>query len=106
MQRQSPHKSQWRESFDMSHPIDQIDKARTKPLQMENDGQLSLGHARRALPNSLIASRRGPVTLLRLSRPAKSNALDDATIAGTESFSSHPPEKTRAIFSSDERDQF
>jgi hypothetical protein len=29
------------ESFDMSHPIDQIDKVRTKPLQIENDGQMS-----------------------------------------------------------------
>ena len=83
----------------MSHPIDQIDKVRTKPLQIENDGQKSSGQsqgdvrleycespARRVLPNSLIASQRGPVTLLRLSRPAKRNALDDATIAGIESF--------------------
>ena len=81
----------------MSHPIDQIDDARTKPLQIENDGQTSSDHARRALPNSLIASQRGPVTLLRLSRPAKRNAMDDATIAGIESFFSDPPEQTRAI---------
>jgi enoyl-CoA hydratase/carnithine racemase len=85
------------ESFDMSHPIDQIDNARTKPLQIENDGQTSSDHARRALPNSLITSQRGPVTLLRLSRPAKRNAMDDATIAGIESFFSDPPEQTRAI---------
>ena len=88
----------------MSHPIDQIDKVRVQPLQMENDGQKSPGQsksevriencesqARRVLPNSLIASQRGPVTLLRLSRPAKRNALDDATIAGIESFFSDPP---------------
>jgi enoyl-CoA hydratase/carnithine racemase len=37
------------------------------------------------------------VTLLRLSRPAKRNALDDATIAGIETFFSNPPEQTRAI---------
>jgi enoyl-CoA hydratase/carnithine racemase len=98
------------ESFDMSHPIDQIDKVRTKPLQIENDGQMSSGRsqtgagmensesqARRVLPNSLIASQRGPVTLLRLSRPAKRNALDDATIAGIESFFSNPPEPMRAL---------
>src|SRR5258706_11277616 len=78
------------ESFDMSHPIDQIDKTPTKPLQIENDGQVSSGWATRALPHSLIASQLGPVTLLRLSRPAKRNALDDATIAGIESFFSNP----------------
>jgi len=57
------------ESFDMWHPIDRIDKVRTKPLQIENDGQMSSGRsqtdasmensesqARRVLPNSLIAS--------------------------------------------------
>ena len=81
----------------MSHPIDQIDKTPTKPLQIENDGQVSSGWATRALPHSLIASQLGPVTLLRLSRPAKRNALDDATIAGIESFFSNPPEQTRAI---------
>jgi hypothetical protein len=92
------------ESFGMSHPIDQTDNSRTKPLQMEHDGQMSSGRsqgdvrlencdsqARRVLPNSLIASHRGPVTLLRLSCPAKRNALDAATIAGIESFFSDPP---------------
>jgi (methylthio)acryloyl-CoA hydratase len=80
------------ERFDMSRPMDQIDNSRTKPLQMEHDGPMSLGpsqsdvppenrtsQARRVLPDSLITSQRGPVTLLRLSRPAKSNALDDTT---------------------------
>jgi (methylthio)acryloyl-CoA hydratase len=60
---------------------------------MEN----SASQAGRVLPNSLIASQRGPVTLLRLSRPAKRNALDDATIAGIESFFSDPPEQMRAL---------
>jgi len=98
------------ERFDMSRPMDQIDNSRTKPLQTEHHGHLSSGRsqsdvrlencesqARRSLPNSLIASQRGPVTLLRLSRPAKRNALDDATITGIESFFSDPPESTRAI---------
>ena len=92
------------ESFDMSHPIDQIENSRTKPLQMEHDGQMSSGRSQSdvplenwesqagpVLPNSLIASQRGPLTLLRLSCPAKRNALDDATIAGIESFFSEPP---------------
>ena len=97
-------------SFDMSRPIDQIDNSRTKPLQMEHDGQMSSGRsqsdvrlencegrARRVLPDGLTASHRGPVTLLRLSRPPKRNALDDATIAGIECFFSDPPEQKRAI---------
>jgi hypothetical protein len=91
-------------SFDTSRPIDQIDNSRTKPFQMEHDRQMSSGRSksdvrlencvrqtRRILPNTLIASQRGPVTPLRLSRPVKRNALDDATIAGTESFFSDPP---------------
>ncbi len=94
----------------MSHPIDRIDNSRSTPLQMEHDEQMGSGRsqndtraencesqARRVLPSSLIASQRGPVTLLRLSRAAKRNALDDATIAGIESFFSDPPEETRAI---------
>ena len=53
--------------------------------------------ARRVLPDSLIASQRGSVTLLRRSRAAKRNAQDDPTIAGIESFFSDPPKETRAI---------
>ena len=88
----------------MSHPIDQTDNSRTKPLQIEHDGQMSSSRsqgdvrlencesrARRVLPNSPIGSHRGPDMLLRLSRPPKRDALDDATIAGTESFFSDPP---------------
>ena len=39
-----------------------------------------------ALPNDLRVSQEGPVTLLRLSRPAKRNALDRNMIAGIEAF--------------------
>jgi hypothetical protein len=66
------------ESFGMSHPIDQIDNSRTKPLQMEHAGQVSPGRSQgdvrlenresrvtRVLPNSLIASHRGPAALTR-----------------------------------------
>jgi len=42
-------------------------------------------------------SQRGPVALLRLSRPAKRNALDAAMLAGIEGFFADPPEGTRAI---------
>jgi len=70
-----------------------------RPDRSQSDGPLENceSQARRSLPNSLIASQRGPVTLLRLSRPAKRNALDDATITGIEAFFSDPPESTRAI---------
>ena len=55
------------------------------------------GSGRPRLPGSLVVDQRGPVTLLRLSRPAKSNALDGATIAGIETFFANRPEKTRVI---------
>jgi (methylthio)acryloyl-CoA hydratase len=98
------------ESFDTSHPMHQNGKSRTKPLQIEQGEQMSSdrsrgnmrldrcdSEARRVLPNSLIASQRGPVTLLRLSRPAKSNALNDAMLAGIECFFSDTPAQTRAV---------
>ena len=48
-------------------------------------------------PDSLVVSQRGAVTLVRLSRPAKRNALDIAMMAGIETIFSSPPEGTRAI---------
>jgi (methylthio)acryloyl-CoA hydratase len=45
----------------------------------------------------LETSRRGPVTLLRLSRAVKRNALNPEMIAGIERFFRRPPEGTRAI---------
>src|SRR4051794_3215438 len=51
----------------------------------------------RALPASLAASQRGPITVLRLSRPTKRNALDRAMIAGIEAFFSDPPEGVGAV---------
>ncbi len=50
-----------------------------------------------ALANGLSVSREGPVTLLRLSRPAKRNALDRDMIAGIETFFRSPPDGTRAV---------
>ena len=45
----------------------------------------------------LDISRDGPVTLQRLSRAAKRNALNPELIAGIETFFRCPPEGTRAI---------
>jgi enoyl-CoA hydratase/carnithine racemase len=50
-----------------------------------------------ALPNGLSVSQGGPVTLLRLSRPAKRNALDRDMVAGIEAFFRSPPDGTRAV---------
>jgi enoyl-CoA hydratase/carnithine racemase len=51
----------------------------------------------RNLPGSVVVSQRGAVTLVRLSRPAKRNALDTEMVAGIETIFSSPPEGTRAI---------
>jgi len=42
-------------------------------------------------------SQRGPVALVRLSRPAKRNALNDEMIAGLSTFFNSLPEGTRAV---------
>jgi len=78
----------------MSLAIDQSDSSHTKPPQLEHDGQPTSGPV---LPSTLTVSQRGPVTLLRLSRPAKRNALDVPTIAGLGRFSSDPPKETRVV---------
>ena len=49
------------------------------------------------LPGSLALTIQGDVALLRLSRPAKRNALDDATIAAMERFFADPPAGVRAV---------
>jgi (methylthio)acryloyl-CoA hydratase len=94
----------------MSQPIDQIDNSHTKPLRIGRDAQTNSGRPpsrvlaqnpnssdRPGLPDSLIARQRGPVALSRLSRTAKRNALDVATIAGIATFFGDPPEGTRAV---------
>lgn len=50
-----------------------------------------------SLPNSLALDMRGAVALLRLARPEKRNALDDATVAGLEAFFTNLPDETRAV---------
>lgn len=87
----------------MLHSTGQIQNSDASLLQTARGGQTGAsrpqgdGRERPLLPNSLVVSQRGPVTLLRLSRPAKRNALDEATIAGIESFFRDPPHQTRAI---------
>jgi enoyl-CoA hydratase/carnithine racemase len=48
-------------------------------------------------PDRVIVSQRGPVTLVRLSRPSKRNAIDVAMVASLDAIFSAPPEGTRAI---------
>ena len=48
------------------------------------------------LPPSLHAERKGEIAILRLSRPEKRNALDDATILGIEAFFSKLPDGVKA----------
>jgi len=49
------------------------------------------------LPKSLKATRRGAIAHLRLSRPEKRNALDDATVLGLEAFFTRLPPDIRAV---------
>jgi len=58
------------------------------------------------LPRSLTLHRDGPVAVLRLSRPGKRNALDDATVLGLETFFTAPPSDVRAVVLDAEGDHF
>lgn len=49
------------------------------------------------LPPSLAAERRGDVAILRLCRPEKRNALNDATVQGIEIFFAALPEDVKAV---------
>jgi (methylthio)acryloyl-CoA hydratase len=49
------------------------------------------------LPPSLQVERHGEVAVLRLSRAAKRNALDDPTVVGIEAFFATPPDSVRAV---------
>jgi (methylthio)acryloyl-CoA hydratase len=57
-------------------------------------------------PPSLHFERRGAVGILRLSRPRKRNALDDATIQGIEDFFSATPSDIKAIVIHGEGEHF
>ncbi|MBE1493403.1 enoyl-CoA hydratase/carnithine racemase [Amycolatopsis lexingtonensis] len=49
------------------------------------------------LPPSLRLELHGEVAVLRLSRPEKRNALDDATVLGLEAFFGAPPAGVKAV---------
>jgi hypothetical protein len=78
-----------------------------KPIEMSDQSMGSSRHqssargdasaANAALPGSLVAHQRGPIALLRLSRPAKSNAIDKEIIDGIRLFFSAPPKWARAV---------
>jgi enoyl-CoA hydratase/carnithine racemase len=64
-------------------------------------GALDLG-----LPTSLAAERQGAVAILRLARPGKRNALDDASILGIETFFTSLPEGIGAVLLHGEGEHF
>ncbi len=59
-----------------------------------------------ALPPSVRVLRRESVAVLRLCRPAKRNALDDATVLGIEQFFAAPPTWVRAAVLDAEGEHF
>ena len=60
----------------------------------------------RLLPPSLTVELDGAVAVLRISRAAKRNALNDATILGLEAFFTAPPDGVRAVVLDADGDHF
>jgi enoyl-CoA hydratase/carnithine racemase len=58
------------------------------------------------LPPSLHAERRGPIAVLRLSRPEKRNAFNDESVLGVETFFTSLPDDIRAVVLHGEGDHF
>jgi (methylthio)acryloyl-CoA hydratase len=58
------------------------------------------------LPASLVATRSGAVAHLRISRPAKRNALDNATVAGMHAFFDALPADIRVVIISGDGEHF
>jgi enoyl-CoA hydratase/carnithine racemase len=73
------------------------------PFRNATNGVNKMTHS---LLGNLIVSRRGPVTLVRLSRPTKRNALDVEMIAGLEATFRDLPEGTRAVVLHGEGEDF
>jgi enoyl-CoA hydratase/carnithine racemase len=61
---------------------------------------------RAALPASLCFDQRGAVGVLRLSRPHKRNALDDATVQGIENFFAAVPDDIKTVVLHGEGEHF
>lgn len=88
-----------------------VDTSRTelqaeRPLRRTWVGMNGGGRTMRNLPECLVVEQLGAVTVVRLSRPAKRNALDLAMIAGIEAIFSSPPEGARAIVLHGEGEHF
>ncbi|RNM17069.1 crotonase/enoyl-CoA hydratase family protein [Nocardioides pocheonensis] len=75
--------------------------ARDAAPELDEDRQV-----RALLPVSLVLERHDAVAVLRLARPSKRNALDDATVLGIESFFAEPPAWARAVVLDAEGDHF
>jgi enoyl-CoA hydratase/carnithine racemase len=84
------------------------DASRTEPQKVQQAVRGHSGRARngsngrvnqttRNLPDSVVVSQRGAVTLVRLSRPTKRNAIDAEMIADIERVFGCLPEGTRAV---------
>ncbi len=58
------------------------------------------------LPDTLAASRDGDIGIIRLSRPAKRNALDDATVIGLRRYFMEVPEGVGAVVLHGEGEHF
>jgi enoyl-CoA hydratase/carnithine racemase len=58
------------------------------------------------LPPTLRAERQGAVAVLKLARPEKRNALDDATVLGIEAFFAAIPDGIGAVVLAGEGDNF
>src|ERR1700728_2201812 len=59
-----------------------------------------------ALPSALRAERQGAVAILKLARPEKRNALNDATVEGIETFFSAIPDGVGAVVLASDGDNF
>lgn len=58
------------------------------------------------LPSTLHAERRGPIAVLRLSRPEKRNAFSDESVLGVETFFTSLPDDIRVVVLHGEGDHF
>ena len=71
-------------------------------MEAASNGSKAMG----TFPPSLHFEQRGIVGILRLSRPHKRNALDDATIRGIEEFFAAVPDDIKAVVIHGEGDHF
>ncbi len=76
-------------------------------IETHNTNGASRDHdAQRLLPPSLTVELDGAVAVIRISRAAKRNALNDATILGLEAFFTAPPAEVKAVVLDADGDHF